>query len=244
MTVIISSMNKATSSLPELASMAGFKNKKCRLALIKPNVCGLYYPSIELLSVTINLLRGYVDEILVGESESMMHSPEQQFRKLGITQLVAQFSGNVRTVNLSNDAVAKVKVPSPHVLKELRLPISVAKSNVIINVPKVGIHESIRFTCALKNLFGLLPEKRKYDPYHILGINDVIADVAQVVKSNLNIVDAGEKVIVGVDPLTVDIVACGFVDLDPIEIEHLKMVAKDRGKNLQDFIKKLRVTEL
>jgi len=41
-----------------------------------------------------------------------------------------------------------------------------------------------------------LPEKRKYDAYHVLGINNVIADVAQVVKPDLNIVDAVEKVVV------------------------------------------------
>jgi len=242
--VIISSMNKTINSLLDLASRAGFKIKKCRLALIKPNVCGLYYPSLELLSATISLLYDYADEILVGECESMVLSPEPQFEKLRITQLVNQFGGHVRTVNLSNDTVAKVKVPNPHVLQELRLPVTVVKSDVIINVPKVGIHESIRFTCALKNLFGLLPEKRKHDAYHVLGINNVIADVAQVIKPNLNIVDAGEKVIIGVDPLSVDIVACRFVNLDPLEIEHLKIVAKDKGKSLRTFIKKVQIIEL
>jgi uncharacterized protein (DUF362 family) len=96
----------------------------------------------------------------------------------------------------------------------------------------------------LKNLFGVLPEKRKYDAYHVLGINNVIADVAQVVKPNLNVVDAGEKVVVGVDPLSVDIVACRFINVDPSKVEHLKMVAKDRGENLKDFIKKIHVIEL
>lgn len=237
-------MSKATRSLPELSSMAGFKTEKCHLALIKPNACGLYYPSVELLSAAISLLRDYADEIVVGEAESMVHSPEQQFQKLGITQLVAKFGEHVRTVNLSNDTVAKVKVPNPHVLQELRLPVSVVNSDVIVNVPKVGVHESILFTCALKNLFGVLPEKRKYDVYHVLGINNVIADVAQVVKPNLNVVDAGEKVIVGVDPLSVDTVACRFIDVDPLKVEHLKIVSKDRGENLKDFMKKMHVTEL
>jgi len=61
-------MNKATRSLPELSSMAGFKTEKCHLALIKPNACGLYYPSVELLSAAISLLRDYADEIVVGEA--------------------------------------------------------------------------------------------------------------------------------------------------------------------------------
>ncbi len=237
-------MSKATRSLPELSSMAGFKTEKCRLALIKPNACGLYYPSVRLLSAAIRLMRECADEIVVGEAESMVHSPEQQFRKLGITELVAKFGERVRTVNLSNDTIVKVKVPNPHVLQELRLPVSVENSDVIVNVPKVGVHESILFTCALKNLFGVLPEKRKYDVYHVLGINDVIADVAQVVKPNLNVVDAGEKVIVGVDPLSVDIVACRFIDVDPLKVEHLKIVSKDRGASLRALVKKVQIIEL
>jgi uncharacterized protein (DUF362 family) len=242
--VIISSMNRATQNLPELCSMAGFNINKCGLALIKPNVCGLYYPSLKILSAIIHLLYDFTDEILVGEAESMVHSPEKQFQKLGITQLVKQFSGHVKTVNLSNDIIAKVKVPKPHVLKELRLPVSVTRSDILVNVPKVGIHESIQFTCALKNLFGVLPEKRKYDAYHVLGINSVIADVAQIVKPSLIIVDAEEKVIIGVDPLSVDVVACGFLNIDSSTIKHLKMVAEDRGESLQSFRNKIQTIKV
>lgn len=241
--VIITSLDSAVSELPKLAADAGFKNRKCDLAFIKPNVCGLYYPLINLVSAVIALLDSSANEILIGESESMIHSPEQQFRKLGITQLVEKINGNVRTVNLSYDETVNVKVPKPHVLKELRLPVSVTKSEVLINVPKVGIHQSIKFTCALKNLFGLLPDKRKYDAYHVLGINNVIADLAQVVKPDLNVVDAGEKVIVGVDPLAVDVVACRFVDLNPAEIEHLRIVAKDRNETLQSIMEKIQIIE-
>jgi uncharacterized protein (DUF362 family) len=242
--VIISSMDRATRNLPELVSMAGFNVKKCRLALIKPNVCGLYIPSLKLLSATISFLDAYADEILVGETGSMIHSPEQQFQKLGITQLAAQFSKHVRTIDLSDDAVVKAKVPNPHVLQELRLPASLAKSDVLVNLPKVGTHMTTTITCALKNLFGLMPERRKHSTYHTLGIDNVIADIAQVVKPSLNIVDAEEKVIIGLDPLSVDIVACKFLDVDPSTITHLKLVSKDRGENLQAFKKKIQTIEL
>lgn len=203
----------------------------------------MYYPSSGLVSSVIALLNGFANEILIGESESMVHSPEQQFRKLRIAQLVEKIDRNVRTINLSYDETVNVKVPKPHVLKKLRLPASVAKSEVLINVPKVGIHENIKFTCVMKNLFGLLPEKRKYDAYHVLGINNVIADVAQVVKPDLNIVDAGEKVVVGVDSLAVDIVACKFVDLNPTEIEHLRIAAKDRNETIQSLMKTTQIIE-
>jgi uncharacterized protein (DUF362 family) len=198
--VIINSMDQATRNLPEICSMAGFRVEKCNLALIKPNACGLYCPSLELLSASISLVDEYADKILVGETGSMLHSPEKQFQKLGITQLVARFGEHVQPIDLSDDAVVKVKVPNPHVLLELRLPVSVTESDVFVNLPKVGTHMTTRITCALKNLFGLMPEKWKFVKYHTLGIDNVIADIAQVVKPSLNVVDAGEKVIVGVDP--------------------------------------------
>lgn len=56
-------------------------------------------------------------------------------------------------------------------------------------------------------------------------------------------VDAGEKVIVGVDPLAVDVVACRFVDLNPAEIEHLRIVAKDRNETLQSIMEKIQIIE-
>ena len=60
----------------------------------------------------------------------------------------------------------------------------------------------------------------------------MIADVAQIVKPDLNIVDVGSKVILGTDALAVDVVACKFVDLDPLTIGHLKLVSEDRNLNL------------
>lgn len=65
-----------------------------------------------------------------------------------------------------------------------------------------------------------------------------IVDIAQIVKPKLNFVDTEEKVILGRDALAVDIVACRFVNLDPLEVEHLKLVSKDRREDLEDYIKK------
>ena len=93
-------------------------------------------------------------------------------------------------VDLSEEEWTKVSVPKPHVLKEVPLPHTVLNSDLLINVPGVGTHSTTRLTCALKNLFGLLPEKRKFSVYHPLGIDEIVADIYQAVKPDLNIVDA------------------------------------------------------
>ena len=71
----------------------------------------------------------------------------------------------------------------------------------------------------------------------------MIADIAQIVKPDLNIVDAGSKVILGTDTLAVDVVACRFVDLDPLTVGHLRLVSEDRNENLETFMKKIDMVE-
>lgn len=242
--VIICSKDEAVHHLPELSTMAGFTIKRCRLALVKPNICGLYHPSLELLSSVIQHLDDYAGEIVVGETRSMIHNPKDQFKRLGVSDLLNRFRTHVRTVDLSNERTVKVKVPNPHVLKELELPETVLNSDILVNVPKVGTHSTTRLTNALKNLFGLLPQKRKYSIYHPLGMDNVIADIAQVIKPDLNVVDAGDRVIIGTDALAVDIVACGFLDINPLQVKHLRLVSEDRGEDLEDFMGNVKITKL
>jgi len=239
--VVVCELSDAIHNLPEIASDAGFKLQDAQLGLIKPNVCGLYHPSLNLLSTITEFLLTHVESVVVGETESMMHSPREQFRALGIVEALERFKERVKLVDLSENKAVKVPVPRPHALKEVDIPKTILDSDVIVNVPKVGTHSTTRLTCALKNLFGLLPQGRKYSIYHPLGMDKVIADVAQVVKPELNVVDAGSNVIVSVDALAADIVACEFVDLDPRKVEHLRLTSEDLGLNLDDYLKKIKV---
>ena len=242
--VIVCDLDYAIRHLPDLSSKAGFKLDKAQLALIKPNICGLYHPSLDLLSSIVEFLLSGAKSVVIGETRSMMHEPEKQFKRLGVNALLKRFSGHVRAVDLSDDEWVQVSVPNPHALKEIDFPKTVLDSDVLINVPKVGTHSTTRLTCALKNLFGLLPQGQKISVYHPLGVDKVIADIAQVIKPNLNIVDAGNKAILGLDALAVDVVACRFVNLDPLKVEHLRLVSEDRDEKLEDFVKRLKVKEV
>ena len=70
-----------------------------------------------------------------------------------------------------------------------------------------------------------------------------LLDLPQVVKPDLDIADAGEKAVIGVDPLVVDIVACRFVGLNPLDVKHLRLVSEDRGESLEDTMNKVEVIE-
>lgn len=181
---------------------------------------------------------------MIVETDSMGHTPDERFRSLGIWDMLKRFDGRVEAVNLMGDEILEVEVPSPHAVDRLPIPEMVHSCELLVNIPKVGTHSRTMLTCALKNLFGLLAEKRKYSVYHPLGVDKVIADLAKVVRCDLNIVDAGEEVIVGLDPLTVDILACRFAGLDPMRVEHLRLVSQDRGLRLGDVVDRLRILRM
>jgi len=242
--VIVCRREEAIRRLPELCSEAGFQVKKHGLALVKPNICGLYHPSMELLSSVIQYLEPYASEIVVGETQSMMHRPRDQFERLGVMDVLERYRGKAKALDLSEDRTIRVPVPNPHALTELELPEMVLKSDILVNVPKVGTHSTTRLTNALKNLFGLLPQERKYSIYHPLGMDEVIADIAQVVKTDLNVVDAEGKVMLGADALHVDVAACRLVNLDPLEVRHLRLVSEDQGEELEETIRTLQIKEL
>jgi uncharacterized protein (DUF362 family) len=242
--VIVCDLNHAVRNLVELSRRLGVEVERRRRVLVKPNICGLYHPSLDLLSSAIELALPDAESVVVGETKSMIHEPKEQFEKLGVTALLTRFGNRVKAVDLSDDERLEVKIPNPHALENVALPRTVFESDILINVPKVGTHSTTRLTCALKNLFGLMPHKRKYIRYHPLGMDKVIADIAQIVKPDLNIVDAGDKAILGVDALTVDIVSCRFVELDPLTVKHLRLVSEDRNRKLERVTEEIEVTEL
>ncbi len=242
--VIVCNLEYAVRHLPDLSSKAGFKLEKTFLALIKPNICGIYHPSLDLLSSIVGFLLSGAKSVVIGETSSMMHDPKEQFESLGVNALVKRFGGSVRAVDLCEDERVKVRVSSPHALKEIDFPKTVLDSDVLVNVPRIGTHSTTRLTCAIKNLLGLLPQKRKFSVYHPLGVDKVIADIASVIRPDLNVVDAGSKVILGVDVLAVDVVACRFVDVDPMKVEHLRLVSEDRDEKLESLMKRVKVIDV
>lgn len=242
--VIVCDLKDAVDHLPELSLELGFKVEEVQLALVKPNICGVYHPSLDLLSSIVEFLLPKAASVVIGETGTIVCKPNEQFEKLGVAPMLKRFGSRVQAVDLSDSEWVEVQVPDPHALEKVVLPKTVLESDVLVNVPKVGTLSTTRLTCALKNLFGLLPQKRKYYLYHLFGgMHKVIADIAQIVKPDLNIVDAGSKVILGTDALAVDVVACRFVDLDPLIVGHLRLVSEDRNKKLETFMRKIDVVE-
>jgi uncharacterized protein (DUF362 family) len=238
LTVVSSSKAKAIQNLSELIRSAGYNFRKAKRLLIKPNVCGMYPPDIRLLEKTVEVFQPFTESTIIGETNSAMNSPESRFQQLGIADLARHYG--IETRNLLKDPVVKKSIPSPHAMKEIPLPSSVLEADILVNVPGIGRHGTTLLTCAMKNLFGLVAVRSKYATLHPLGVDKVIADIYQVVKPDLNIVDAGSQVLVGTDALGVDVVAAGIKGMNPTEVEHLVLASRDKGVGLEKLeVKKI-----
>ncbi|MCZ2808707.1 MAG: DUF362 domain-containing protein [Candidatus Bathyarchaeota archaeon] len=231
--VVVSTKEKAIRELPLLVEQAGFQVASNDLVLVKPNVCGMYPPSIDLLRAIIQHIKPHSKSIIIGETPSMGHSPNERFESLGIKRLAEHLGVAVR--DLMEDTTVSKRVPKPHAMKEIPLPSTVLEADLLVNVPGLGTHGNTLLTCALKNLFGLIAVRRKYSRLHPKGVSKVVADVFQLVKPQLNVVDFGRQVLVGTDALSVDVVACEFKSLSPSRVRHLVLAAQDLGLELRDL---------
>ena len=242
--IVTCDASRASNVFPKMLSKVEFEPREYDLVLVKPNLCGMYHPQLQLLECTLRYLEPFARRIVIGETDSMGHTPERQFKSLRIWDLIKKFEGKIEAVNLMKDEILNLKVPSPHVVDYLPIPKLVHDCNLLVNISKVGTHSRTMLTCALKNLFGLLAERDKYGVYHPLGVDKVIADLAKIVRCDLNVVDARDRVIVGLDPLPVDILACKFVNLDPLQVGHLELVSQDRNLKLNEIMNQIKIIKI
>ncbi len=225
-----------------LNMLCGREHRK--LVLIKPNICGFYPPTLNVLKAVTRYFVDLTDQVVIGETKSTMYDPEERFRSLGIYEALRDLGNKVKVKDLMEYEIINVKVPNARAVGRIPIPRPVIEADLIVNLARAGSHPSTRITAALKNLFGLVAEKYKYVKYHIRGINGVIADVVKVVKPDANLVEVKEYVLASRDPLAVDIVAAQMLGLDPLGIRHFRLVAEDRGSRLENVIKETRIMDL
>ncbi len=114
-----------------------------------------------------------------------------------------------------------VEVEGSNVLKKVEVAKLYRESDVFINLPVLKHHSSTGSTIGMKNLMGLIYDR---SAFHRNGLHECIAELHLAVKPDLTIVDATSallsngpsgpgdvvklgKIVVGVDPVAVDLVS-------------------------------------
>lgn len=126
---------------------------------------------------------------------------------------------------------------------------NVVDADYVINVPKLKMHMQTIFSCAFKNMYGVIPgsEKQMIHAWAptMKDLSEFLVELWKVLKPNLTIVDAvtglegngpnylGKPVklgyvVAGKDPVAVDTVCVHILGLNPSKLTLFK-VAEERG---------------
>lgn len=145
-------------------------------------------------------------------------------------------------VDLNHDDVAAVDNLSGWTnLQPIYLPTTILTADWVVSVPKLKTHHWTGVTCAMKNLFGVMPGVVYGWPKNVLhfqGITESILDINAAVKPSLTIVDgivgmegdgpimgtpkSSECIIMGRNSVAVDATATRVMGLNPYGIQYLK----------------------
>jgi len=227
------------------------KIKECSLVMIKPNLVSDVKEYIEngcntdirLIESVLKFLGNYNVKVVIAESETGTKIKGRRLQRaldyMGVTKLRKRYDFEI--VNLTNDEQVPVRWENGLMLKKLNMGKTSLDADLIINIPKLKTHKYATITCALKNMFGCIP-----DPLRIVyhkNIHKAIADINTLFIDKTFVVLDGIKCMEGQGPLfgnSVDMRIIGFCDdalvndyvcaeimgFEPFEIKHIDYFRK------------------
>ena len=158
---------------------------------------------------------------------------ERAFKVCGFTDISQKYS--VPLVDLQLDS--SVLCEGSH--GEYRICRSILELDRLINIPVLKGHCQTAMTCALKNLKGCIPDSEK-QRYHRDGLYQPIADLNEILRSDLILVDALEGdpefeeggnpfirnlFMAALDPVLLDCYACSLLGLQISDVPYIEKAA-------------------
>lgn len=186
-------------AVKEALELIDFKFKKKAKILLKPNMLHASSPE---KAVTTNptvlislckLLKGC--DLYIGDSPDASYSAKgawDVFRVSGILDVAKKF--NATFINFNTTKLAKFTNEKNVFLKEVYLPKLINEMDLIINLPKLKTHCLMRYTGAIKNLYGFIPGRKKIY-FHLVANNEeklgkLLVELYQYIRPELTIMDA------------------------------------------------------
>jgi uncharacterized protein (DUF362 family) len=173
------------------------------------------------------------DRISILEGSWVGDRTEQAFKVCGYSDISKRYA--VPLVDLQQDPSAVCKGSNGN----YRICRSILELDRLINIPVLKGHCQTGMTCALKNLKGCIPnsEKRRY---HREGLVQPIADLNEILRPDLILVDALEGdpgfeeggnpftlnlFMAALDPVLLDTYACSLLGLKTSQVPYIKKAA-------------------
>jgi uncharacterized protein (DUF362 family) len=218
-------------------------NQSVKKVVIKPNMCYYWDYSTgqttdpNFVAALVDLIREKISsdiEISIVESDASAMKCKYAFKMLGYEKLAQHH--NVKLINLSEDKSDTIEVKAGGQLFRLKLPRTIQKADLKINVPKIKYTVGkIKITCALKNIFGCNPYPKKFR-YHS-KLEEIIVETNKAMKFDLCIIDgiivSGIQprrlglVMASKDPVAIDTAAAKIAGINATTIRYLKLAAEE-----------------
>jgi uncharacterized protein (DUF362 family) len=258
--------NGVKQTLHEGLSLIGGFGELESPVLIKPNICtindgtGYSCTRVETIRALTELLLEADEKLSIKiiESDSQSKFAEESFQKFGYTDLCEEMKASgfdVSTVDLSKARLIPLSFVG-HYFENPELPEILFGAGYFISVAIPKTHYLSFVTGVLKNLFGVLP--RKEQAFYHSKIDEVIVDLARIIRPQLNIVDArvgvegwnGPKThildafIVGHGAVSVDATMARIMGFQPEQVNHIMesydydlgtITPKVLGENVETF---------
>ena len=208
---------------------------------IKPNLCSKYYirgavTNPYVLFHLVSLLRDRAEEVVVGESNGYNYCCNDALAITGVKKIVEKAGGT--TINLSEDKTVLVQNPNTYVLQNFPLPKTLIEADSVVDVPVMKTHEFTKYSGAIKNLFGCIPNNRRiflhpkfdmvmHDLLVLLKPKFVVMDATYAMEGNgpnRGIVIPLNLVLTSSDLVVMDKVCCEIMDINWVDINHVKFI--------------------
>ena len=167
---------------------------------------------------------------------------------MGVYDLKKKY--NFEIINLSNENQIEVEIPGAKFLKKIKLSEIILDADLIIDLPKIKTHKYATITCAIKNMFGTIP-----DPMRIIyheNIHQTLSDLNRLYMNKTYVLTDGIVAMEGKGPIygkpvnlnillfansmyCNDLVACRIMKIPTKEVLHLELVKKWLTKEERNF---------
>lgn len=241
--------------IAQLGGMGSFV-KKGQTVLVKPNIGWACTP--ELAANTNPFLVGEVVKACMEAGAKKVYvfdhtcdNWKKTYEMSGIEEQATKAGATVVSGANRSDYI-DAEVPGAKAIKTQKVHRLVTESDVFINMPVLKSHGSATLTIAMKNLMGVVWDRRGW---HVSGLHQAIADFAAFRKPDLNIVDAYrvmkqhgprgtsvndvislEAQLISTDMVAIDAAAAKLLNKTPQSIKYITL-AHEQGVGNMDLEK-------
>ena len=165
--------------------------KPGQTVVVKPNIAWAKTPE-EGANTNPELVKRIVEQCIKAGAKTVYvldrtcNNWKQSYEKSGIEEAAKAGGAKVVCGNHNKD-YREVEIPGGKRLKNAEVHNLILDCDVFINVPVLKNHGGARMTCAMKNLMGIVRDRRYF---HKNDLQQCIADSVLIRKPDLNVVDA------------------------------------------------------